>query len=184
MQKQPVLRVFQTLFGLFVGVMAVVGAFFLFIVVFMRALRMEGVRNRFRTFSKRYNSRALKTAGKRGENFAVIKHVGRRSGREYATPIATTRMGDDSFIIALPYGSNTDWCRNVMAAGTCGLVWDGQEYTLNRPEILTQAQALPAYTRVQRLIFMAGGVKEYLLLHQATELHQVAEAPESVPTGQ
>src|SRR5262247_782864 len=48
--------------------------------------------------------------------YAVVRHVGRRSGRAYATPVWAASRGDD-VLIALILGTETDWCRNVRAAG-------------------------------------------------------------------
>ena len=47
---------------------------------------------------------------------AVVHHVGRRSGRRYRTPVVAQPIRG-GFVIPLPYGTDTDWCRNVRAAG-------------------------------------------------------------------
>ena len=46
----------------------------------------------------------------------VVSHRGRRSGRTYTTPVSvgSTR---DAVLIPLTFGSTSDWCRNVLAAG-------------------------------------------------------------------
>ena len=46
--------------------------------------------------------------------FALLCHTGRRSGRTYRTPIMAFR-GGDGYRIALTYGVETDWVRNVLA---------------------------------------------------------------------
>jgi deazaflavin-dependent oxidoreductase (nitroreductase family) len=46
--------------------------------------------------------------------WAVILHRGRRSGRAYRTPVLAFRRGD-TLIIALLYGTESDWLRNVCA---------------------------------------------------------------------
>jgi len=48
--------------------------------------------------------------------FGVLHHRGRKSGREYQTPVKLFRHGDD-YVITLPYGAGTDWVKNVVAAG-------------------------------------------------------------------
>ncbi|GAA2041893.1 hypothetical protein GCM10009819_30090 [Agromyces tropicus] len=50
------------------------------------------------------NPRALETAGRPGDQHSIIRHVGRTSGREYATPIGAVRVAG-GFEIMLPYGS-------------------------------------------------------------------------------
>jgi hypothetical protein len=52
--------------------------------------------------------------------FAIVQHRGRRSGQVYTTPVVTVPIVD-GFIILLTFGADTDWCRNVLAAGQCTL---------------------------------------------------------------
>jgi deazaflavin-dependent oxidoreductase (nitroreductase family) len=51
--------------------------------------------------------------------FGVVVHRGRRSGRQYRTPVGVFHT-PDGYVIALPYGVG-DWARNVLAAGGCEL---------------------------------------------------------------
>ena len=51
--------------------------------------------------------------------FGVVIHRGRRSGREYRTPVNVFRT-PDGYVVALTYGVG-DWARNVLAAGGCDL---------------------------------------------------------------
>ncbi len=71
----------------------------------------------------------LKVAGRKQSPYAIIHHVGRRSGHAYATPVVA-ELSSDRFVIALPYGTGVDWYRNMLAAGRCTLTWQGQDYTL------------------------------------------------------
>jgi hypothetical protein len=50
--------------------------------------------------------------------FSLIRHVGRRSGKTYETPlvVAPIRGG---FMIELTYGPDVDWYKNSVAAGGC-----------------------------------------------------------------
>jgi hypothetical protein len=170
MRKRQVLQIFRVLFWISVAISSLVGALLLLVIAFARAMGTEGLSDRIRAFNKsRLNPVVLKMAGKNMGVLAIIKHVGRRSGREYATPVAT-RPVEDGFVVPLSYGHEVDWCRNVMAAGTCMLVWNDQEYVLDKPEIISLSQTQSAYPLVQRIVFTAGGIKEHLLLHQAAEV--------------
>jgi hypothetical protein len=42
----------------------------------------------------------------------------------------------DGFAIALPYGTNTDWLKNVLAHGTATVVTDGSEHTVDDPKVV------------------------------------------------
>jgi deazaflavin-dependent oxidoreductase (nitroreductase family) len=81
---------------------------------------------------KRANRFFLKIAGRRFRFYSILKHVGRRSGRAYATPVAAYPLGD-GFVFALLDGDNVDWCHNVLAAGKCTLKTLGREYVLEGP---------------------------------------------------
>ena len=45
--------------------------------------------------------------------WSVILHRGRRSGREYRTPVLAFRRGR-VLIVALLYGTESDWVRNIV----------------------------------------------------------------------
>jgi deazaflavin-dependent oxidoreductase (nitroreductase family) len=67
--------------------------------------------------------------------FAIITHVGRISGRSHRTPMNVFRDGDQ-YVFALTYGSDVQWVRNVIAAGTCELRSMGRVLRLVEPEML------------------------------------------------
>jgi len=48
--------------------------------------------------------------------FAVMGHVGRRSGSSYRTPVLVFQAGE-GYVVALTYGRDVDWVRNLLAAG-------------------------------------------------------------------
>ncbi len=49
--------------------------------------------------------------------FAVISHVGRRSGRVYRTPVLAFKSGE-GYVVALTYGRDVDWVKNLLSAGS------------------------------------------------------------------
>jgi deazaflavin-dependent oxidoreductase (nitroreductase family) len=66
--------------------------------------------------------------------FAIIGHRGRKSGRQYHLPIMAFPQGD-GFIIALTYGPDTDWVKNVMTAGECTLTYRNRQIHLTDPQL-------------------------------------------------
>src|SRR5437660_486663 len=84
--------------------------------------------------------KATRLAGR----FAVIRHVGRRSGKPYETTIMIWPV-EDGFVIALTYGPEVDWYRNILAAGQCTLLWHGRVYAVGKPKPIAATTALPAF---------------------------------------
>jgi deazaflavin-dependent oxidoreductase (nitroreductase family) len=68
--------------------------------------------------------------------FAVVAHVGRRSGRIYQTPVNMFRDGE-RYVFALTYGADSQWVKNVMAAGGCEVRTHGRTVRLSEPRIFT-----------------------------------------------
>lgn len=149
------------------------GAFFFLFILLIKAMQQEGLRDRIRRFNReKLNPVVLRLTGNGSRIYAAIEHTGRRSGSRYFTPVVARPWGD-GFLIPLPYGDETDWCRNVKSAGKCRLHWKEQTYLLEKPEVLSLAQVLSAFPFTQRLLIAIGGVK-YLWLHKRQE---VAEEP-------
>jgi deazaflavin-dependent oxidoreductase (nitroreductase family) len=87
-------------------------------------------------FNKRFTNRlTLRVAGYL-PGFAIVSHVGRKSGRAYRTPVNAFRT-EDGYIIALTYGAQSDWVKNVLAAGSCELQTRGRRVRLFDPHIVT-----------------------------------------------
>jgi deazaflavin-dependent oxidoreductase (nitroreductase family) len=98
--------------------------------------------------------------------WAVVHHVGRRSGTQYATPVAIVTT-PDGFVIPLPWGARTQWARNVLEAGGCRLQWGGSEYSLVQPELVGRDEAEAFFGRVLRLGLSAFGMGLFLRLRAA-----------------
>ncbi len=80
------------------------------------------------------NRVTLPVAG-RVSPFGIVVHRGRRSGHEYRTPVNVFRAGDE-FRIALTYGRDSEWVRNVMAARGGRLLTGGHEYRVVDPHVV------------------------------------------------
>ena len=134
----------------------------------------QEVLNKVLKFNKHVlNPVMLTVAGRKHSPYAILHHVGRRSGHAYATPVVA-ESGPDSFVITLPYGTGVDWYRNVLAAGRCTLTWNGQEYTLVEPELLDAATAEPLLVPWRAFGLKLFGVKHYV------RMRRLAQVPEQV----
>jgi deazaflavin-dependent oxidoreductase (nitroreductase family) len=95
--------------------------------------------------------------------WAVLRHRGRRSGREYAVPVGV-RLTADGYFIALPFGERTQWVHNVVAAGGCTLRWRGEDLVMADPAIVGTDKAAAAFPPALRLIMRAAGVQRFIRL--------------------
>ncbi|MGV9801671.1 nitroreductase family deazaflavin-dependent oxidoreductase [Mycobacterium sp. NPDC003449] len=80
--------------------------------------------------------------------WAVVIHKGRKSGRTFRTPLwAFKRPG--GFVIALTYGSQADWVRNVLAEGGCELETRRHHYRVTAPSVYHDetAAGMPVFIR-------------------------------------
>ena len=97
--------------------------------------------------------------------FGILTHVGRKSGKVYRTPINVFRISS-GFIIALTYSSNSEWAKNVLAAGGCELKTWGKKYQLFAPAVVHD----PTRRRFPipvRLVLKLVGADEYMELSKA-----------------
>jgi deazaflavin-dependent oxidoreductase (nitroreductase family) len=93
-------------------------------------------------FNRLAFNRVMRTfAGRRGSPVAVVEHRGRRSGRRYRTPVLAVGT-DGGYLVALFYGADRDWVRNVLAAGGCTLERGGRRVELTAPRLLDAAAGM------------------------------------------
>lgn len=127
------------------------------------------LQDRVRRFNRDVtNRRQLRTAGQPGVAYAVVVHVGRRSGRTYRTPVGAVPT-PDGFVVGLPYGPGTDWVRNLLAAGGGTIEHDGRAVAVERPELTGRAATASHFGRVERLVQRLYGVDDFLLLREAVQ---------------
>jgi deazaflavin-dependent oxidoreductase (nitroreductase family) len=87
-------------------------------------------------FNRRFINPVLLRVAGRLPGLAVLSHVGRKSGRNYRTPVVAFQNAG-GFIIALIYGPESDWVKNVRAAESCELLTRGSRVRLFDPRIET-----------------------------------------------
>ena len=97
--------------------------------------------------------------------FGVIVHRGRRSGGRYQTPVNVFRAGN-GYVIALTYGPDTDWVKNVLAAGGCELRTRGQAVQLGSPRLFHD-QDRRGIRPVERQVLRILNVADFLSLTPA-----------------
>lgn len=146
------------------GMIGAVGAVWLLRWLWVR----YGQRSRaIRLFSKRMlNPIALTFAGRAGMPYAVLCHVGRHSGKRYATPLLAQQV-TQGWLIPLTYGKVTDWYLNIEQTGECRIQWQGQSLLAMRPELVDAAHAYPLFPFALRLALRIAGIRQFVRLAKA-----------------
>lgn len=121
----------------------------------------------FAHFNHSVTNRFTRRFAGRLPGFGIVTHTGRKSGREYRTPVNVFKR-KDGYRIALTFGSDAQWVRNVVSNGGCKLETRGHERMLTDPHMVhdEQRRAIPAPVR-----FILGllDVSDFLDLRNADE---------------
>lgn len=155
--------------GIWWGLAVVVGVAVLLWVVLVVGMRtkstvvLTAVRRLNRAVT---NKRMMRSAGTPGAYASVVRHVGRSTGASYATPVGAVPT-DSGFVIALPYGPETDWLKNVLAAGVAIIVHDGASHQVADPQLIPAAEAGRHFPPKERRAHRLYGVDQFLLLRHA-----------------
>ncbi|HEY3018491.1 MAG TPA: nitroreductase family deazaflavin-dependent oxidoreductase [Gaiellaceae bacterium] len=113
------------------------------------------LRRRIAHFNRRFTNPVLRPLAARLPGFGVVVHAGRKSGREYRTPVNVFRDAD-GYVIALTYGTESDWVRNVLAAGGCALVRRGRRTQLTAPALFHDESRRPVPRLVRPMLRLLG----------------------------
>jgi deazaflavin-dependent oxidoreductase (nitroreductase family) len=82
---------------------------------------------------------ALCIAGRTG-SLVDLEHVGRRSGTIRHTPVRAFRRGE-TVAVGANFGAESDWVKNVLAAGRCSMTMSGRQLMLTGPCLVTLPDA-------------------------------------------
>ena len=89
-----------------------------------------------RTFWANARSVATISAGQ------IVRHEGRKSGISYRTPLLAFPV-EGGVLTPLPYGIDTDWVLNLLAAGGGKLEASGQQIAVENPRVVDTEEAMP-----------------------------------------
>lgn len=102
--------------------------------------------------------------------FGVVIHRGRKSGKEFRTPV-NVFVRDGLYVFALTYGRNSDWVKNVLAASGGEIQTRRSTFRMTNPRIEHQETRadLPLFVRT---ILHLTNVHDYLLCDQGTQVER------------
>jgi deazaflavin-dependent oxidoreductase (nitroreductase family) len=94
--------------------------------------------------------------------FGILTHVGRKSGKVYRTPVNVFRA-PEGFLVALTYGRDSEWVKNVLVAGGCELETRGVEYRLSAPAVVHDPTRR-RFPRPVRMVLRIIGANDFMQL--------------------
>ncbi|HEX7826383.1 MAG TPA: nitroreductase family deazaflavin-dependent oxidoreductase [Mycobacterium sp.] len=101
-------------------------------------------------FQIKYVNPLLRPLSKRAPGFAVVKHRGRTSGKEFET-IVTAYRKDNLVAIGLMHGK-TNWVKNVLAAGEADIHVSRKDLHLVNPRVLPAGTVDPSLPRIPQML--------------------------------
>lgn len=120
--------------------------------------------DRIRVLNKHVTNKLLiHLCGRGFGHFAILSHIGRKSGKIYRIPIIAEPM-DGGFVIALTYGKKVDWYENVRAKGGCSLRWKNRDYELVNPHFVDKGVGVMAFPPMFRAPLKRLGIEYFLKL--------------------
>jgi deazaflavin-dependent oxidoreductase (nitroreductase family) len=97
--------------------------------------------------------------------FGILVYVGRKSGKTYHTPVNVFRHGE-VYAVALTYGRDVAWVKNVLAAGGCEIVTRGRRIRVIEPRVFADdtQHLMPPLVRV---ILRVMRVRDFMTMRAA-----------------
>jgi deazaflavin-dependent oxidoreductase (nitroreductase family) len=119
--------------------------------------------------NKRLANKVVTRVGRAGRPhsiFAVIEHTGRRSGRQYRTPIRVVEQ-PGGYIVPLTYGLKTNWYVNLQARPG-QLHWQGRTIPVGDPTIVPISLAARMFPLPSRFLLWLDGTDQCVGIHDLT----------------
>lgn len=103
--------------------------------------------------------------------FAELEHTGRTSGRTFRTTLLAFRHGN-AITLALTYGRDVDWLKNLRAAGGGRMRLGRDLLTLGHPVEISTAAGLARMPAAARALLSRAGVHAFVELPVLSERHR------------
>jgi len=111
----------------------------------------------------------LRSAGTASSPTAVVEHIGRTSGRRYETPVVAAPT-DGGFVIALPYGPETDWLKNVFAAGHATIRFGGERHDVEHPDLVDLQQVDDQFAQKEQRLHRRFQVRDAVMVRTVSNV--------------
>ncbi|BBZ45962.1 nitroreductase family deazaflavin-dependent oxidoreductase [Mycobacterium parmense] len=100
-------------------------------------------------------------------SFGIVEHVGRRSGKQYRTPVSVFNAevdGKPGVAILLTYGPDRDWLKNLVSAGGGKMRRHGKTFGITDPKVVSRDEAAPHVSPRARAVFARLPFEQAVLL--------------------
>jgi deazaflavin-dependent oxidoreductase (nitroreductase family) len=121
---------------------------------------------RVRPFTKRLINPLTRLFAGWMPGFGLLTYRGRTTGRTYNLPMNVFVRGEH-YIFVLTYGSESQWVKNVLAAGGCQIRVRGRDVRLVEPELIGNPPPWELLPWPARFIERGAGVTEFLRMRAA-----------------
>jgi deazaflavin-dependent oxidoreductase (nitroreductase family) len=107
-------------------------------------------------FNRRVTNRVTRSFAGHLPGFAIVVHRGRVTGRRYRTPVNAFGRPDGGYVLALTYGADAEWVRNVVDRGGCALEVRGRRVELTNPRIVRDPARRPVPAPIGAVLSLIG----------------------------
>lgn len=112
-------------------------------------------------FNRHVTNRVAYPLSTRMKPFALVRHEGRSSGKAFETPVWAWRHGE-VVTVALTYGADVDWLKNLQKTGGGGLVMTGDELSVGEPRLIDTEVGMARMPRVVETALRLLDVTEFV----------------------
>jgi deazaflavin-dependent oxidoreductase (nitroreductase family) len=99
--------------------------------------------------------------------FGILEHVGRKSGKQYRTPLNVFPT-EDGVVIVLTYGPDRDWLKNITATGGAHMKRQGKIIKLVDPVVMPKAEAAQSVKGLWRPVVARLPFEQAVVLKRAS----------------
>jgi deazaflavin-dependent oxidoreductase (nitroreductase family) len=117
----------------------------------------------FARFNRTVANPVMRLAAGRLPPFAIIRHRGRVTGRNYATPVLAFGT-NDGLVFGVLYGTNSDWVNNLLAAGRAKVKRRGEAHQYEQPRLIGRDEGMRLVPAIIRGPFRLIRVRNFVRL--------------------
>jgi deazaflavin-dependent oxidoreductase (nitroreductase family) len=119
-----------------------------------------------RRVNRRFTNRLVAPVAGYVPPLALVHHVGRKTGRGHRTPVLAFPI-EGGTLTPLPYGTDTDWVRNLLAAGA-GVIESARRRTaVENPRVLDSEDAMDLVAAPLRPLLRLMNLPGFLVMDHA-----------------